>query len=116
MAFLITLTVVGTLFELRGFSRVAKIIREAGAFGKPSFAAIVAVPELRPIAREFARMVSTLAASASALREAAEDNAHAFKAPIAAITQAIEPLKELAVADQRANLAVTAIHHALKRL
>ena len=116
MAFLITLTVVGTLFDLRGFSRVARRIREGGAFGKPSFAAIVAVPELRPVAREFDRMVATLDASASALREAAEDNAHAFKAPIAAITQAIEPLRDMAGTDQRANHAVSAIHHALKRL
>ncbi len=116
MALLIVLTVVGTLFDLKGFARVARNIREGGAFGKPSFAAIAAVPELRPVAREFDRMVATLDASASALREAAEDNAHAFKAPIAAITQAIEPLRDMAGTDQRANQAVAAIHHALKRL
>jgi two-component system sensor histidine kinase ChvG len=116
MAFLIVLMVVGTLFDLRGFARVARHIREGGAFGKPTFAAIVAVPELRPVAREFDRMVTTLDASAAALREAAEDNAHAFKAPIAAITQAIEPLKDMAGTDQRANQAVSAIHHALRRL
>jgi two-component system sensor histidine kinase ChvG len=116
MALLIGLTVVGTLYDLRGFASVARRIREGGAFGKPSFAAIVGVPELRPIAREFDRMVATLDASAHALREAAEDNAHAFKAPIAAITQAIEPLREVADGDPRANQAVAAIHHALKRL
>ena len=116
MAFLIALTVIGTLFDLRRFATLARRIREGGAFGKPSFAAIAAVPELRPVAREFDRMVATLDASAHGLREAAEDNAHAFKAPIAAITQAIEPLKELAGADQRANQAVAAIHHALRRL
>lgn len=116
MAFLIILTVVGTLYDLKGFATVARRIREGGAFGKPSFAAIVAVPELRPVAREFDRMVATLDASANALREAAEDNAHAFKAPIAAITQAIEPLREVADGDPRANHAVAAIHHALKRL
>ena len=116
MALLIVLTVAGTLFDIKGFATVARRIREGGAFGKPSFAAIAAVPELRPVAREFDRMVATLDASASALREAAEDNAHAFKAPIAAITQAIEPLKELSDGDLRANHAVTAIHHALKRL
>src|SRR5579859_1802741 len=116
MAFLIVLMVIGTLFDLRGFARVARNIREGGAFGKPTFAAIAAVPELRPVAREFDRMVTTLDASASALREAAEDNAHAFKAPIAAITQAIEPLRDMAGTDQRANQAVAAIHHALKRL
>ena len=116
MAFLIALTVIGTLFDLRGFAAVARHIREGGAFGKPTFAAIAAVPELRPVAREFDRMVATLDASANALREAAEDNAHAFKAPIAAITQAIEPLKDVAGADMRANQAVAAIHHALRRL
>jgi len=116
MAFLIALMVIGTLFDLRGFATVARRIREGGAFGKPTFAAIAAVPELRPVAREFDRMVATLDASAAALREAAEDNAHAFKAPIAAITQAIEPLKEMAGTDLRYNHAVTAIHHALRRL
>jgi two-component system sensor histidine kinase ChvG len=117
MALLIVLTVIGTLFDLKGFATVARRIREGGAFGKPTFAAIVAVPELRPVAREFDRMVATLDASASALREAAEDNAHAFKAPIAAITQAIEPLRDMAAGeDQRASQAVSAIHHALKRL
>lgn len=116
MAVLIVLMVVGTLFDLRGFARVARRIREGGAFGKPTFAAIVAVPELRPVAREFDRMVATLDASASALREAAEDNAHAFKAPIAAITQAIEPLKDMAGDNPRANQAVAAIHQALRRL
>lgn len=116
MALLIVLTVIGTLFDLKGFATVARRIREGGAFGKPTFAAIVAVPELRPVAREFDRMVATLDASASALREAAEDNAHAFKAPIAAITQAIEPLRDMSAEDPRASQAVAAIHHALKRL
>ena len=116
MAFLIMLMVIGTLFDLRGFATVARRIREGGSFGKPTFAAIAAVPEMRPIAREFDRMVATLDASASALREAAEDNAHAFKAPIAAITQAIEPLKDTAGTDLRSNQAVAAIHHALRRL
>jgi two-component system sensor histidine kinase ChvG len=116
MAVLILLIVIGTLFDLRGFARVARHIREGGAFGKPTFAAIAAVPELRPVAREFDRMVSTLDASAAALRDAAEDNAHAFKAPIAAITQAIEPLKDMAGAEQRSSQAVAAIQHALRRL
>ena len=116
MALLVVLTVIGTLFDLKGFANVARRIREGGAFGKPTFAAIVAVPELRPVAREFDRMVATLDASASALREAAEDNAHAFKAPIAAITQAIEPLRDMTGDEPRAIQAVAAIHHALKRL
>jgi two-component system sensor histidine kinase ChvG len=116
MALLIVLTVIGTLYDLKGFATVARRIREGGAFGKPSFAAIAAVPELRPVAREFDRMVATLDASASALREAAEDNAHAFKAPIAAITQAIEPLRDISGDDPRASNAVDAIQRALKRL
>jgi two-component system sensor histidine kinase ChvG len=112
MALLIAFTLAGTLFDLKNFAKVARSIRQGGTFGKPSFAAHSAIPELRPVAQEFDRMVATLEASAQALREAAEDNAHAFKAPIAAITQAIEPLRQEAGAER----AVATIGHAVDRL
>ena len=112
VALLFALTLAGTLFDLKNFAKVARLIRQGGAFGKPSFAANSAIPELRPVAHEFDRMVATLDASAQALREAAEDNAHAFKAPIAAITQAIEPLKQ----QGNSELAVATIGRAVERL
>ena len=110
MALLIAATLIGAFFDLRAFVRIAKQIRQGGAFGKPSFAAHAAIPELVPAAREFDGMVANLQASANALREAAEDNAHAFKAPIAAITQAVEPLRA------RNVRAVATIDDALRRL
>ena len=116
MALLICLTVAGAMFDLRAFARLARRIRQSGAVDKPSFAAIAAIPELLSVAREFDHMVATLDTAASALREAAEDNAHAFKAPIAAITQSMEPLKPLAHNDPHAQQAVMTIQQALHRL
>ncbi len=116
MAVLIAMAVIGTLVDLRAFGRLAKGIRQDGSASDKSFAAVTAVPELLPVAREFDRMVATLDASARALREAAEDNAHAFKAPLAAITQSLEPLRHGAAAEPRAAGALDIIEKALGRL
>ncbi len=51
------------------------------------------VPELAEVAAEFDRMVDALHRSAADIRRTAEDNAHAFKTPIAVIRQSIEPLR-----------------------
>jgi two-component system, OmpR family, sensor histidine kinase ChvG len=48
------------------------------------------IPELGPLAAAFDGMVRRLRQSAAMLRQAAEDNAHAFKGPIATIRLAIE--------------------------
>lgn len=76
----------------------------------------ISIPELRPMAREFDRMVARLNSAAAMLRQSAEDNAHAFKAPIAAIRQSVEPLKSALVADQRSTQALSAIQASLDRL
>ena len=61
-------------------------------------------------------MVDTLNASARAMCEAAEDNVHAFKGPIAALTQSIEPLRHPAKDDPRARQALEVIEQTLTRL
>lgn len=76
---------------LRRFERRAQAI--AGGTLARSFAAGNRIPELDGVAQEFDRMVAALRASAEAFRRAAEDNAHAFKTPIATIAQALEPLR-----------------------
>ncbi len=116
MALLIGMAVAGTLLDLRAFGRLAHRIRQGGSAGEESFAAVAAIPELLPVAREFDRMVATLDSSASALREAAEDNAHAFKGPIAAITQSLEPLRQVAPESPRAAQALEVVERALERL
>jgi two-component system sensor histidine kinase ChvG len=116
MALLTILTVAGTLIDIRAFSRLARRIRAGGVAGDKSFAAVAAIPELLPVAREFDRMVTTLDASARAMREAAEDNAHALKAPIGIITQSLEPLRRATSSDIAGQQAVVAVEKALDRL
>jgi len=116
IALLAVMAVVGTLMDLRSFAKLARRIRQGDYSGNDSFAQVTVIPELIPVAGEFDRMVGTLDASARAMREAAEDNAHAFKGPIATLTQSIEPLRITARADPRSHRALEVIEHALERL
>ena len=62
-------------------------------------------------------MVDALHRSAADLRRTAEDNAHAFKTPIAVIRQSIEPLRRaLPEENQRAQRAIGVVEHSLDRL
>jgi two-component system sensor histidine kinase ChvG len=62
-------------------------------------------------------MVDALNRSASAIRRAAEDNAHAFKTPIAVIRQSLEPLRRaLPPENQRVRRAIDSIDRSLDRL
>lgn len=55
--------------------------------------------ELDRIAETFDNMVAALERSAETIRRSAEENAHAFKAPIAVMRQALAPLKRTMNAD-----------------
>lgn len=82
-----------------------------------SFAARNTVPELAGVAEDFDRLVSTLRDSAQSLRRAAEDNAHAFKTPIAVIRQSVEPLRRAMPAENtRSQRALTMIEKSLDKL
>src|SRR5438045_9250339 len=62
-------------------------------------------------------MVEALYRSAADIRQTAEDNAHAFKTPIAVIRQSIEPLRRVLPQDnQRAQRAFGVLEHSLDRL
>lgn len=112
---LLALAMTGAVLDLQAFTRVAGHIRQRR--GQPGgFADIAQIPELIPVAREFDRMVTTLDAGAQALRDAAADNAHALKTPIATITQSLEPLRMLARNTPRAERAVEVIDRSLERL
>lgn len=123
MALLILASAIAVSLSLRRFADLARRIRRsqtargvsAGVPRRVSFAAASPVPELKPVAVEFDRMVQTLDASARTIREAAEENAHAFKAPIAAISQSLEPLRRTA-SDPLSAKAVTVIERSLDRL
>ncbi len=109
-----------TLLSVRGglrrFARRARRIRDQGP-DTGSFTDRTGLPELAEVAAEFDRMVDALHRSAADIRLTAEENAHAFKTPIAIIRQSLEPMRR-AVADGnlRAQRAVGVIERALDRL
>ncbi|MBL8710327.1 MAG: sensor histidine kinase [Rhodospirillaceae bacterium] len=118
MAILILAVAVSVSLGLRRFARLARLIRRLPGRRQISFAQATPVPELKPVAVEFDSLVTTLETSARSIREAAEENAHALKAPIAAMAQAVEPMRRLATttADPQAKRAVETIERALERL
>src|SRR5438874_7909876 len=109
-------TLLGINGGLRRFARLARQIREHGRT-TGSFVARNEIPELAEVAAEFDRMVEALHGSAAAIRRAAEDNAHAFKTPIAVIRQSLEPLRRaVGVENQRVVRAIERVDHSLDRL
>ncbi len=101
---------------LRRFAERARTIRERRG-GGGSFRAQNDIPELADVAEEFDHMVEVLDASAHDIRRASEDNAHAFKTPIAVIRQSLEPLRRaLAAGNQRGLRAVGLIETSLDKL
>jgi two-component system sensor histidine kinase ChvG len=109
-----------TLLSVRGglrrFALRARRIRERGP-DAGSFAGRDNLPELADVAAEFDRMVDALHRYAADIRLTAEDNAHAFKTPIAVIRQAIEPLRRtLPESNQRVQRAIGIVEHSLDRL
>ena len=109
-----------TLLSVRGglrrFTLRARRIREQGP-DAGSFANRNNLPELADVAAEFDRMVEALHRSAADIRRTAEDNAHAFKTPIAVIRQSIEPLRRaLPEANQRAQRALGIVERSVDRL
>ena len=102
--------------NVRRFGAVARAIRVRRA-DNPSFRERNHIPELDWVAEEFDRLVRVLNESADSIRQAAEENAHALKAPLAVISQSIEPLKHAIPAEnERAQRAVLLIEHSVARL
>jgi two-component system sensor histidine kinase ChvG len=73
------------------FRRAARRIRLR--HGSVSFGQVNTIPELRGVADDFDSLVLALVETQLFIRRAAEENAHALKAPLAVIAQSIEPLK-----------------------
>ncbi|MFD2262440.1 sensor histidine kinase [Lacibacterium aquatile] len=101
--------------SLRRFSRLAMDVARARATG--GFAAGNRVPELKPVALAFDRMVDTLRDAARSLHDAAEENAHAYKTPMATIRQATTQLRRrVDEEDERGQRALSVIDASLDRL
>lgn len=78
--------------SLKRFQRLAaghEAARRAGL----TFQSANRFKELEGIAADFDRMVAVLQKSSESIRRSAEENAHAFKAPIAVMRQALDPLQ-----------------------
>lgn len=102
--------------SLQRFGRLAQTIRERPGT-EASFANLNSVPELGNVAKEFDLMVGTLGKSEKAMQEAAEENAHAFKTPIAVISQSVEPLKRvISEQDAAAQRSIDLIERSVDRL
>lgn len=102
--------------SIRGFSNHARKVRTQNGNAE-TFAAHNEVPELDGVAGEFDRMVGSLRHSAQMIRFMAEDNAHAFKTPIAVIAQSLEPVKRsVGKDDARTRRSLEMIEHSVHRL
>lgn len=98
------------------FRKAARTIRLQGVDGA-SFARMNDIPELSGVAEDFDSLVAALAESQDFIRKAAEENAHALKAPLAVISQAVEPLKRnLDSSDSRARRSIELIEQSVARL
>lgn len=79
--------------SLRRFGNLARRMGESSIEPATRFVDLTPVQELQPIATAMDGMVDTMRRAASAIREAAEENAHALKGPVASIRQALEALR-----------------------
>ena len=114
---MLTLTTFWSIWRgLLRFGERARAIGRRPAAGE-SFKARNEVPELAGIAEEFDRMVETLQNTARDLRRTAEDNAHAFKTPVAIIRQSLEPVARAVPSENaRAVRALGLIEQSLDKL
>lgn len=116
LAVFILLVLVSVSRSLDSFERLARSI-SLGREAHRRFEKLNEVPELAGVARQFDAMVDRLRDSAAAVRESAEESAHALKTPIGAIRQALEPLRNsLPGDDRRGRRAVEIIDQCCARL
>jgi two-component system sensor histidine kinase ChvG len=82
-----------------------------------SFRQLNTIPELTRVTEDFDSLVNALIASQNRIREAAEENGHALKTPLAVIAQSVEPLKRaVSPADTVAHRSIQLIERAVMRL
>ena len=121
LVYLLSALIVTWLFldiwrNLRRFRTVARTIRREGAGGL-SFREMNTIPELTGVADDFDSLVAALKQSKDFIVQAAEENAHALKAPLAVISQAIEPLKRATLpSNPQAKRSLELIERSTARL
>jgi two-component system sensor histidine kinase ChvG len=116
LALVALLVAVSIRLSLRRFRDVAAEITE-GRIGDYAFTQRNVVPELSSVAREFDKLVQELWRVSQQIRQSAEDKAHSFKTPLAAIRSALEPVRRAVPADNlRARRALDIVDSSLMRL
>jgi two-component system sensor histidine kinase ChvG len=102
--------------NIQNFRAAAREVREGRGRDRP-FASRAIAPEFASVAGDFDDLVGELRLAARDIREAAEDNAHSFKAPIVTIEAATENLKRrLTVADPRIMRTIGLMTASIDRL
>lgn len=115
-AMLAVLVAISIRLSLRRFRATADEIA-LGRSRDTSFAERNVVPELAGVARDFDRLVYELRRVSREIRQSAEDNAHSFKTPLAAVQSALKPVRRAVPEDdQRARRALEIIDSSLGRL
>lgn len=98
------------------FRGAARRIRMRGA-GEVSFQELNTIPELTGVAEDFDGLVGALTQSQAFIKQTAEENSHALKAPLAVIAQSLEPLKRaLPQSDAVAQRSLQLIERSVARL
>jgi two-component system sensor histidine kinase ChvG len=116
LAILAMLAAVSIFLSLRRFREVADEIGQ-GRIGDYAFSQRNIVPELSSVARDFDKLVLDLKHLSQQIRQSAEDNAHSFKTPLAAIQSSLSPVrKSVPLEDQRARRALEIIDSSIARL
>ncbi len=116
MALLTVTIMLGVWHNLRRISRLARVIRLQGRQGR-KFAEENVLTEVGRVADELDRLVAALEQSAKSIREAAEENAHAYKTPLAVISQSVAPLRRIVPPEnERGQGAIDRIENAVEKL
>lgn len=103
----------GNVARFRG---AARRIRLRGT-GGTSFREANTIPELTGVAEDFDSLVTALTDSQDFIRQTAEENTHALKAPLAVIAQSLEPLKRaIPVTEAAAQRSLQLIERSVTRL
>ncbi len=102
--------------NIRRFRRAARHIRLRNS-DQVSFRQTNTIPELTGVAEDFDSLVDALTGSQRRMKEAAEENSHALKTPLAVIAQSVEPIRRAVPAgDTHAVRAIELIERAVARL
>jgi two-component system sensor histidine kinase ChvG len=116
LAIMALLVAISIRLSLQRFRDVAAEISQ-GRIGDYAFSHRNVVPELSSVARDFDKLVLELARVSQQIRQSAEDKAHSFKTPLAAIRSALEPVRRAVPLDNmRARRALDIVDSSVNRL